>query len=155
MKFAIAKMEQMLPAYLLVTAEAWHCALPLTQVIEVLRPFEVGANAGTMRGERGSVTVRGQSVPVVDLGTVLGGAETEMRARLVHVRMKGAREAVLAVDRVLGVQRFEPEHLRRMPVAGVSREASVLERDIASLLEMGGLVSDEDWIEDEQSSEVA
>lgn len=155
MRFAIAKLETILPAYLMVAVEAWHCALPLTQTIEVLRPFEVGANAGTMRGEVGSSTVRGRTLPVVDLVTVLGGAGVERRARLVHVRMEGGREAVLAVDRVLGVQRIEPEHLRRMPVAGVSREASVLERDIASLLEMGGLVSDADWIEDRQSSEVA
>ncbi len=69
-------------------------ALPITHVSEVI-PLE-----GDARSERGGVRVRGDVVPLVELGRVLGARGGEPSAAI--VAELGGRRVALAVDRVLG-----------------------------------------------------
>jgi purine-binding chemotaxis protein CheW len=88
---------------LVVRAGSRLCAIPVTFVLETLRPLGVSPLAGAPSFVEGVAIVRGEPVPVVDLGAFVGGAGTGERAtRWVTVRA-GARRAVLAVEAVLGV----------------------------------------------------
>src|SRR5688572_14194200 len=120
------------------------CALPLERVIETLRPLPIEPLSGAPPFVCGVSIIRGEPLPVVDAGLLLGGGQARA-TRLVTLRL-GARAVALAVDAVLGVRAFERSALRELPP--LLREAAAdtvaaldsLDRELLLLLESGRLV---------------
>jgi purine-binding chemotaxis protein CheW len=79
------------------------CALPLSQVVEIMRPLPVERLASMPGFVRGLARARGNPLPVVDLGTMLGAATAPRSTRFVMVRVE-ERRALLAVEEVMGVR---------------------------------------------------
>ena len=78
------------------------CALRLDEVIETLRPLGVRPLAGTPAFVLGVTILRGVPAPVVDVGRLLGGGESEV-ARFVAVRTEHGPVA-FATGPVLGIR---------------------------------------------------
>jgi purine-binding chemotaxis protein CheW len=79
-----------------------HYALPVTGVLEVAPMGEISPVPGAPRPVLGVRNLRGQVLPVVDLGAVLGIEAAGSPSRIL-VAESGFRRAGLAVDSVLGV----------------------------------------------------
>jgi purine-binding chemotaxis protein CheW len=102
-------------SFLLVRAGARVCAVPVAAVIETMRPLPVAPVAGAPAFVRGVAIVRGEPVPVVELGTFLGAEAGATPARFVTVRA-GARAVALAVEAVVGVAALDARDAPRMPL---------------------------------------
>lgn len=89
------------------------CALPLTHVIEIMRPQPVALVAGTLPFVLGLAVIRGEAMPVISAALLLGGA-CGAAGRFVSVQAGGSC-AVLAVDDVVGVRRFDVAHTGVLP----------------------------------------
>lgn len=89
--------------WLLCRAGPHLCALPLEQVLEVMRPLPSDPLADSPPFVRGVAVIRGNPVPVVDLARLLGQAKSSP-TRFVTVRT-GGRILALAVGEVLGLKR--------------------------------------------------
>lgn len=77
------------------------CAIPLTHVIEIMRPLPIEAFSGPPSFVAGLSIVRGKPVPVVDVARLLGDTQTSA-GRFVTLRAQD-RCVGLAVEGVLGV----------------------------------------------------
>lgn len=91
--------------WLLCRAGSHLCALPLGQIIEVMRPLPTDSLADAPPFVRGVAVIRGEPVPVIDLARLLGQTKAAV-TRLVTVRT-GQRVLALAVGAVLGLRRDE------------------------------------------------
>jgi purine-binding chemotaxis protein CheW len=89
------------------------CALPLSEVVETLRPLPIEPIAGAPAFVRGLSVLRGAAVPVVDLGLVLGMGGVEA-TRFVSLRI-GSRSVALAVEAVIGIRPLERQILSALP----------------------------------------
>jgi purine-binding chemotaxis protein CheW len=98
--------------WLLCRAGPHLCALPLEQVIEVMRPLPTEPLADSPPFVRGVAVIRGGPVPVIDLARLLGQAKSAP-ARLITVRT-GGRVLALAVGEVLGLKRDEETGSKNM-----------------------------------------
>lgn len=87
---------------LLMQVRGMTCAVPIAAVVEVMRPRVLQRVEGMAPGLAGVAVVRGQAVPVVDLGALLVGGTSRPAQRLVTVRVEG-RTVALAVEHVQGV----------------------------------------------------
>ncbi len=105
-------------SWLLCRAGAHLCALPLGQVIEVMRllPSEPLADAPPFL--KGVAVIRGAPVPLIDLARLFGQSKTQA-SRIVTVRVG---------NRVLGLLVAE--------VSGIKRDEDVGERDLVPLLRL-------------------
>ena len=99
--------------WLLCRAGRRLCAIPLAQVIEVMRPLPIEQVSGAPSFVRGLSLIRGAPVPVIDAGLLLGEAASAGR-RLLTVRT-GARTVALAIDMVIGVHAFADEMRSALP----------------------------------------
>lgn len=90
------------------------CALPVEYVSETMRPLRVEVLAGTPSFVSGVSIVRGVPTPVVDATRVLGVAGPPRTSRFVALRI-GVRQAVIAVDAVLGVRSLSSKALEELP----------------------------------------
>jgi len=106
-----------------------NCALPAAHVIETMRMLPVVAVDDMPPFALGVALIRGASVPVIDLGTLLGRTSAAP-ARLVTVRT-GSGVAALAVDAVRGLERFDRSELARRP-EGLSEGPAPLVRALAA-----------------------
>jgi purine-binding chemotaxis protein CheW len=88
---------------LIVGIEARVCALPLANVIEIMRPLPIEAISGVPRFVLGVSVIRGIATPVVDLEAILGAAKQRAAGRFVTVRA-GDKQVALMVDAVLGIR---------------------------------------------------
>ena len=102
-----------LPA-LVVTVGDRSCAIPRGDVIETMRPLPVEKVAGLPGFVRGLAVIRGEAIPVVDLGALLDGALSPAVSRFVTLRT-GAGRVALAVEAVEGIREFAPETLHELP----------------------------------------
>jgi purine-binding chemotaxis protein CheW len=89
------------------------CALPLAQVVETMRPMPVSPVAGAPSYVPGVAIIRGDPLPVVDVGAMLGSGGAAAR-RFVTLRV-GSRQVALAVGDVVGVRALAPEALAALP----------------------------------------
>ena len=116
----VGRMNDVLDAvrnsWLLCRAGAHFCALPLGQIIEVMRVLPAEPLAGAPPFLKGVAVIRGAPVPLVDLARLLGQAEAPA-ARIVTLRVG---------PRVLGLLVAE--------VAGIKRDAEIRERSMVPLL---------------------
>jgi len=131
-------------SWLLCRAGAGLCALPLDHVVEIMRVLPVEAVAAASPCLRGLSIIRGQPVPVVDLGVLLG--ETACAAaRLVAVTI-GGRPVALAVAAVLGVRTLDPTTLSALPpllrdaASDAVSAIGTLDAELLFLLQAGRLV---------------
>ena len=95
------------------------CAVPLPQVVEVMRPLPVERIAGAPDCVTGLAIVRGKAVPVVDLAALLGdmenpAAEPAAAARWVALRV-GDRTVVLEVEAVLAIRSLDAARFTALP----------------------------------------
>lgn len=100
------------PALLLASGSV-GCALPLTEVLEVMRPLPIEAVAGAPPYVAGLAVVRGAAVPVVALDLLLGRPCAPF-SRFVLVAA-GTRRAVLAVAGLTGVTDLSAGVLESLP----------------------------------------
>jgi purine-binding chemotaxis protein CheW len=99
--------------WLLCRAGAHLCAMPLDQVIEIMRMLPIEAVSGAPPYVRGLCIIRGTPVPVVDAGLLVGEQATRS-ARLVTIRA-GSRTIALATETVLGVRAIGSEAFDLLP----------------------------------------
>ena len=92
----------MTSAHLLVRVGGERYALPIRYVVEVARMGELTPVPGAPHALLGVQNLRGQVVPVVDLGAIVGMPRSEKRGALVVVDDSG-QPAGLAVDALLDV----------------------------------------------------
>lgn len=89
------------------------CALPVDQVIEIMRPLPVSPVARAPECVLGMCVIRGEAVPVVDLARLLLGEAGEP-TRFVCVRA-GERRVALAVDGVPGTLELSAAQVAEVP----------------------------------------
>lgn len=92
----------MTPVHLLVRVGPERYALPVERVLEVVGPGDVCPVFGVPPEVLGVRNLRGQVLPVLDLGGVLGIAPARHDGPLVVVEVPPAR-AMLAVDELVDV----------------------------------------------------
>lgn len=114
-----------------------RCALPLSDVAEVMRAQPLTSHGLLTPGVLGTSIIRGVPTPVVDAGLLLSGAPTR-GARLVLLRV-GGRAVALAVDSVLGTARLSREQLTETPALlngdhAVVQAIGVLDSELVHLL---------------------
>lgn len=120
------------------------CALPIEHVREVMRRCPIERVELATRATLGLALIRGESVPVVDAGMLLGGQACG-GARFVVLRV-AERRVALAVDEVVGARRIDGSELERLPplLSGASemvRAMAVLDGRLVEVLESGRLIS--------------
>jgi len=135
---------------LLVQARTRVCALPLGHVLETMRPLPIQPVPVAPAFILGLSVIRGEPVPLVDLGRLLGFPEPPQTRRFVAVRV-GERRAALAVEAVLKIVSEAALDRRELPPllrgAGDQTVAAVsaLDREFLTILEAAHLVPDEVW----------
>ena len=102
------------PQYrLLCRAGSQLCAVPLSDVIEVMRALPIRPVSRCPQYVRGLCMIRGAPVPVVDTGLLVANRATECE-RLIAVRT-GSRTVALAAEAVLGIWAIGADKLSRLP----------------------------------------
>ncbi len=101
---------------LLFRAGASVCALPLTSVVETMRPLPIQPLAGSSVSAAvlGVAIVRGVALPVVDVGRLLHAGGEGRAARFVVVRVD-ERGVALAVDEVIGIRSLRANLVHDLP----------------------------------------
>jgi len=89
------------------------CALPLSHVVETMRPLPVRPMPGMPDFIAGLALVRGMPLPVVD-AAVLTGQTAGPATRFVTLQV-GARQVVMAVQEVVGIRAMAAEPFHDMP----------------------------------------
>ncbi len=126
------------------------CFLPLSEVIETMRPRPVETIAGMPPFVCGLSIVRGAPVPVVDLGAVIGASPTPSPTRFVTLRL-GPRRVALAVGRVVGVRDLDEERLGEMPPLlrdaseNLLRAVGTVDAQLLLVLRAGRKVAQDVW----------
>lgn len=100
--------------FLIVQAQHWTCALPLSEVLETMRPLPISPVAGVPPFVRGVSIVRGEPTPVLSLAALLGGTAPREPRRFILLRVPERRLA-LEVDEVLGLRGLGSEDLEALP----------------------------------------
>ena len=88
---------------LVVFARGQACALPLSEVVETMRPLPISPMSGLPSFVHGIAVVRGRPTPVVDLGLLLGSNVDLPPTRFVTLRF-ATRWSAVAVSSVRGIQ---------------------------------------------------
>lgn len=127
------------------------CALPLSLVIETMRPVQVDPVAGAPSFVSGVAVIRGIPTPVVDLGAILG-APDQLTARFVTVHA-GHRQVALSLSAVLGVRNLDTFNVTRdLPplLRGAAKDAvemiGSLDGELLMVLRAGWELPDEVWL---------
>lgn len=102
------------PVHVLCRSGLLRCALPVSEVVETLRPLPLRPVAGAPPAVLGVAIVRGEPTPVVDLAAAIGAPAGVAPGRFVVVRA-GERRVALAVGEVLGVRALDAARLRELP----------------------------------------
>ena len=125
------------------------CALPITHVVETMRPMPVRGVAECPSFIIGVSVIRGEAVPVVDVALFLGALGSNP-ARIVTVALNGRRVA-LAVDAVLGVFEIPLGSIGDLPplLRGARNDVisalGTLDRELLYILNSARIVSDSLW----------
>lgn len=136
---------------LLVRVGARLYALPVEYVVETMRPLACEHIASAPAYVRGASIVRGTSIPIVDLGELLGDTAETTRARLVTLRVDAERCVGLLVDEVLGLRDRQsiPAHalppLLQSADAHTVEELGTLDGQLLTVLQAGNLIPSDVW----------
>lgn len=98
---------------LLCRAGSALAALPVEQVIEIMRALPLEPIAGAPAAVLGLSVIRGAPTPVVDVGRMVGGAATQA-TRLVTVDVAG-RSVALAMTDVIGISAIAAAAFAQLP----------------------------------------
>src|SRR5271156_5116939 len=90
------------------------CALPSSDIVEMMRPLPVEPLVGMPPFVKGLSIIRGAPVPVVSAAALLGTASEARPTRLVTVRA-GQRRVALEVDEVIGLREFSAGSFQELP----------------------------------------
>jgi len=127
------------------------CAVPLTHVIETMRPLPTEAISGVPSFVRGVAIIRGIPTPVVDFGALLGASSEHNGERFVTVRA-GNRQVALLVSSVLGIRDLDAlTTTQELPplLEGASQDIiekiGTLDDRFLEVLQEGWKLSDEVW----------
>src|SRR3954452_8004664 len=93
-------------------------ALPIAQVQEIIRAVEPRTLPHADAGLLGVINLRGTTIPVFDLGLVLGGAPQAGNGKIIVVEGEGRRVGIV-VDDVSEVLTVEDSQLEEPPVGDV------------------------------------
>ena len=99
---------------LIVDAGEFRAAIPLESVRETMRPLPIVALGAAPHFVLGLSVIRGESVPVVDLGALLGANRTPSIGRFVTL-VAASRPVALAVRAVNGVSPLDESALAELP----------------------------------------
>ena len=99
---------------LLFRARHHLCAIPAEQIIETMRPLPVEPLAAAGGCVLGLCEIRGDSIPVVDAGALLGVTGEARHTRFVVLRVED-RAVALAVEAVMGVRSVPSRRLQELP----------------------------------------
>jgi purine-binding chemotaxis protein CheW len=129
------------------------CALPLSCLLETMRPLAVEALTQTADFVSGVALIRGRPTPVVDARKLLGSPSDRPPGRYVTLDLgeRGARVAALAVDAVVGVRDVPEGLLGELPgLLGGSPSSFVgavttLDAELLLVLEQARLVPEDVW----------
>ncbi len=130
---------------LVVRVGSLRCALPIACVEETMRLLPCETLSGAPVFVRGVSLIRGEPVPVVDLGKLLTGADSVDATRLLSVRA-GKRRIALAVSEVIGVLELGGSAETGIPplLQGANREmvATIerLDRELLLVLRAGRIL---------------
>ena len=89
------------------------CALPIDQVVEIMRPLPLEQIGGAPEYVRGLSIIRGAPVPVVDPGLIIANKVTQA-TRLIIVR-SATRTIALAAESVTGIIMVAADAFGRLP----------------------------------------
>lgn len=135
---------------LIVRLQSCVCAVPLTHVIEMMRPLPVEPISGVPSFVRGVAIIRGIPTPVVDLGAILG-APGEQAGRFVTLRV-GGKQMALSVNAVLGVRDLNAiMTIRELPPLlqrasnDVVETIGTLDKQVLMILRAGWELPDDVW----------
>jgi purine-binding chemotaxis protein CheW len=123
------------------------CALPLEHVVETLRALPIEPVADAPPFVLGLAVIRGEPLPVVDVGRLLG-TDSAQAERFVIVNA-GGRRVALAVDHVAGVRAVAPESLVALPplmhtaASDVIAAIGLLDAELLLVLQSTRFVPDE------------
>lgn len=138
---------------LIVREGSRHCALPVSAVIETMRPLPVEPVGELPAFILGLSVIRGAPVPVLDLGRLLG-LEGGRRAisRFVSLRVDGKRRAAMAVEAVLELRHLDASVFDLMPGLPVGGNhpldgVGVLDSKLLLLLRTSRIIPQEAWEE--------
>jgi purine-binding chemotaxis protein CheW len=130
---------------LLFLARTRLCALPLTHVLESMRPLPVTALAAMPDFVLGAALVRGVPTVVLDAGRLTGARDAGAPTRLVLLRTAKGR-AALAVEAVLGPREIPPDMQAQLPPllrdAAVIGELARLDGELLLVLEPARLLAE-------------
>ena len=117
------------PTSLVCRVHTRRCALPVTQVLEILRPLPLETLVEAPPHVPGLMRLRGQLIPALDLSGVLGLKRppgTPAARRLIHLAV-GRRRVALLVDDVLGLHTLAETELQALPplLSEVAAQAAV------------------------------
>lgn len=137
--------------YLVARAGGTQLALPLVDVVEVMRPLPVSRLEGVPEFVLGAAVVRGAPVPVLDAAALVGEEPgTGSVTRFVSLRV-GSRRAALAVEAVVGVHALDAAQLKAVPpllrgaAAGLPEAIGALDHQLLLVLGAARLVPAELW----------
>lgn len=135
---------------LVVGLKSCVCAVPLTHVVETMRPLPVERISGVPSFIQGISIIRGIPTPVIDLGAVVG-TPNERAERLVTLRV-GERQVALSVNGVLGVRDLggtativELPPLLQRASEHVIETIGTLDQQVLLVLREGWELPDEVW----------
>lgn len=140
----------MTESFVMMRTRSWTCALQVPHVVESMRPQPLRPLREGPSYVRGAAIIRGSVLPVVDLEELLGGSPAESFGRFVAVRT-GERQAVLAVDEVVGVRTIDEHVLHELPalLAGtasrVVESLAAIDRDLLLVLRTARIVPESAW----------
>jgi purine-binding chemotaxis protein CheW len=101
-------------AAILFRARERLCAVPVTQVREIMRPLPITFLADMPRFVLGLSRIRDTATPVVDAGALLGLESPAATTRFLILRIAD-RSIALAVEAVTGMHRIVRESLQGLP----------------------------------------
>jgi purine-binding chemotaxis protein CheW len=134
---------------LIVRAADRLCGVPLTSVVEILRPVAIQELAGLPAYLCGLSVIRGQPTAVVDVSTLLTGISDGRIGRFLSMRTDG-KPFALRVQSVLGIDRVERHTLRGLPeLAEPARDlvdsVGTLGKELLTVLRSSLAFSQEVW----------
>jgi purine-binding chemotaxis protein CheW len=132
------------------------CALPVSRVVETMRPQPVQSLAQMPPGMLGVAVIRGQAMPVLSLAALLGGATASApelthlsSARFVTLTLPGGGIA-LAVPEVVGLQKLDTGNLHLPALMqhddGILSALGLLDAELLLLLQDCRSVSEQAWM---------
>ena len=133
-------------------SSAYRFALPVSEVVEVMRPQPVTSLAVAAAFVDGLAVIRGQPVPVVRLARLFEPGSQEAAPRLITVRC-AARLIALAVAAVDGIRQYDRTQLSSLPAllsgaeAGAITSLTTLNGALTLVLGTGKIVPDAVWAE--------